>query len=640
MKRSIFAAFGLLLIIQGKVSGQTFEQYKSKYPDKQAIMLKKKEIVKFTLDKNDSLDITLNYNSEMLHLAEKTEGYAEGSIHFSDFIQLTEIDAKTLVPVKSSYKPLKVTEFTVKNNNSSGVFFDDSRLKVFNYPGVQPGAKTVLNYTQKFKEPRLLVPYYFNFYVPVLESELTIMVDKRLTIGHRLFNNENGKIKFTESTEGNFMVYRWSSKDLEEYTIESEAPSISYYAPHLVYFVQEIRTKKRNEILLKEVKDLYGWYYSLGIKNQAPVGKELVSIVDSLTEGVASMREKTRKIFYWVQDHVTYVAFEDGYGGFIPRDANLVCDRRFGDCKDMANLLVQMLTHAGIPAYHVWIGTRDIPYRYEELPAPNVDNHMIAAAKVDGQYIFLDATGKYSTLELPTSMIQGKEALVGIGKDQYEIVKIPVIEPAKNRITDTTYCRIENSLLKGRGTISLTGYNKVDYTYAYNYAKKDKRKEVIKDLCTKGSNKFSLLDHSISNLDDREKPFTVSYEYELDDYIKSNSGDIYINLNLDRPFDKGRIDTLKRKLPMERNHKLVQEDVIIFDIPKNYSIDYLPPSINEKSDFFEMEISYKADKSKIIYQKKIVVNTLMLERRDFYKWNSVINKLSQAYREVVVLKQK
>lgn len=617
------------------------EEYKKRFPDKQAVMLVKREVVKIALGKNDSLDISLNYYSEMLHLGERTEGLAESSVSYSDFIHLSDLEAKTLVPAKSNYKTVKVSDFKTKSSSSGGIFFDDSQSKIFTYPGVQPGAKTVLSYTQKFKEPRLLVPYYFNFYVPVIESEIVLMVDKRIRINHRLFNNKDSRIKFTESPEGNFNVYKWTGSDMPEYTLESNSPNVSYHEPHLIYFIGEVLGKERKENIFGEVKDLYKWYYSLAIKNQKTAGPELRRIVDSLTKGVESPYEKTRKIFYWVQDHVKYVAFEEGYGGFIPRDATMVCDRRFGDCKDMANLLVQMLNEAGVKAYHTWIGTRDIPYTYSELPATNVDNHMIAAVKLDDKFVFLDATGRYTTLGYPTSMIQGKEALIGIDENHFEIVKVPVMEPSKNLVTDTTWCKIdEGNVLTGSGKIDVTGYNKIDLTYVINYTKKEDLKEMIKGYCTKGSNKFLLTSYTMQNLDDKDKPLKIAYDFRLDDYVKATGNEMYINLNMDRPYDKDRIDTVKRKLPVEHEHKFIQHDVIVMEVPKGYKVDYLPSGSSEKSPELEFEITYKkVGDSKIIYTKKVILNTLLVKQPDFDEWNKITHKLSQAYREVVVLKR-
>lgn len=638
-----FLCVVLVVLCCTHVSGQKkndFEQYKNRYPDKQAIMIQKKEVVKIGLGKNDSIEVSLNYYSEMLHLSDRTEGFAESTIPFSDFVELKDVEAKTLVPFKSSFKTVKVTDYTTKNSNSSGIFFDDNKVKVFTYPGVQPGAKTILSYTQTFHDSKLLAPYYFNFYVPVVQSEITIMVDKRLKLGYRLFNNKDSKIKFTESNEGNFTVYKWLSNDLSEYVVEADAPSISFHEPHIIYFIEEIQTKGRNEVLLKDTKDLYRWYYGMAIKNQSVVGPELKSIVDSTIAGATSDKEKTKRIYNWVQDHVKYVAFEDGYGGFIPRDANLVCDRRFGDCKDMANLLVKMLNMAGVPAYHTWIGTRDIPYTYNQVPTTNVDNHMIAAVKIDGKYVFLDATGQYGTLEHHTSMIQGKEALIGIDAVNFEIVKVSVLEAVKNQVIDSTFCSIENGMLTGKGSVSFTGYNKIDNTYALKYVKKEDQKEKVKNITTKGSNKFSLISYEIKNLDSKEQPLIVDYEFALSDYIKTSSGETYINLNLDRTFDRDRIDTMKRKLSIVRDYKFIYKDVIVFNIPVNSSVEYLPTPVREKTDFFDLEIDYKIEQRKIIYTKKLTMNTLLLEKKNFSEWNNCINKLSQAYREVVVLKQK
>ena len=127
-------------------------------------------------------------------------------------------------------------------------------------------------------------------------------------------------------------------------------------------------------------------------------------------------------IFNWVQDNIRYIAFEDGLGGFIPRDAASVCNKRYGDCKDMANLLFEMLNHAGIEAYRAWIGTRNRPYKYKEVPTPMVDNHMITAVIIDGETIFLDATDSYVPFGLPSAFTQTKEALLGIDENSYNIV--------------------------------------------------------------------------------------------------------------------------------------------------------------------------------------------------------------------------
>ena len=131
-------------------------------------------------------------------------------------------------------------------------------------------------------------------------------------------------------------------------------------------------------------------------------------------QNAASAEAKARNIYKWVQQNIKYVAFENGMEGFIPREANLVCSRRYGDCKDMASIMTAMLQHAGVTAYFVWIGTRSLPYEYSQVPLPIADNHMISAIKLDTSFIFLDGTDSHCVFGTPPEHIQGKDALIAI----------------------------------------------------------------------------------------------------------------------------------------------------------------------------------------------------------------------------------
>lgn len=60
--------------------------------------------------------------------------------------------------------------------------------------------------------------------------------------------------------------------------------------------------------------------------------------------------DKIKAIYYWVQDKIRYIAYEDGYSGYIPASAQEVLANKYGDCKGMANLLTELLKLAGYDA--------------------------------------------------------------------------------------------------------------------------------------------------------------------------------------------------------------------------------------------------------------------------------------------------
>ena len=144
---------------------------------------------------------------------------------------------------------------------------------------------------------------------------------------------------------------------------------------------------------------------------------------------------QAKALYNWVRNSIKYIAVEDGLGGFIPDNPSAVARKRFGDCKGMSCLLATMMRHAGLDAHECWIGTRDIPYTYTENYTPFVDNHMITAYKHNNTWYFLDATDEFIPFGYPSAFIQGKEALIGIDKENYVLETVPVMSPPASKTT-------------------------------------------------------------------------------------------------------------------------------------------------------------------------------------------------------------
>ena len=226
---------------------------------------------------------------------------------------------------------------------------------------------------------------------------------------------------------------------------------------------------------------------------------------------------KTKAIFNWVQDKIKYVAFEDGLGGFIPRSGNKVCSRRFGDCKDMASIITKMMEYASIEGHLTWIGSRDIPYTYTELPTPNVDNHMIAAYKHNGEYIFLDATDEFVKFGRPSAFTQGKEALIRLSQDEYEIIEVPTMPAESNARNLQVELEISESEIKGNGKLSLTGYVKTNNRRSFQNLDKEEEEQILDYYLELGSNKFGVESYNIKNLEDRNEPTNIDFTFTLPD---------------------------------------------------------------------------------------------------------------------------
>ena len=330
------------------------------------------------------------------------------------------------------------------------------------------------------------------------------------------------------------------------------------------------------------------------------------------------------------------VAFEDSLGGMVPREASLVCSRRFGDCKDMASTLVEMIRAAGLEAYKTWIGTRDIPYSFTDVPSPMSTNHMICTYMENGEAHFLDATGKDAPFDFFTSMIQGKEAFVGIGPGKFEILKVPVMDTDKNEFIDSTYLTIDNTEIKGTGYLRARGYEKIiTGRRLMNYENKEKQ-DLLVELLQKGNNKFRVDSSSFDNLNDRDKDLGIRYKFEINDYLQKNDKDVYFNMQLEKEYQNDLIEP-DREVPREFEYKNISKNVNILEIPKGYKVSYLPANSSYSDPMFGFKINYTMSDNKVIYRSYLYINTLMLYKEDFERWNKMIRQLTKAYNETMTL---
>lgn len=631
----------LLSLSTGQLIAQSpkiFEEYKNKFPEDMAVYLQFNREVHINVE-GDTLSTTTENYYDLLHLQPRSKALAKDKVYLSEFKKVITLDAKTLVPNKNKYKEIPVTNFVEKNEQSSGVFYDDFRSKSFVYPAVEPGVRTILREKKEVRDPHFVTPFYFASFVPVISAKVTIITDKSIELKHKLFNEDEVDIEFNKKAKGDKIIYTWEAQNLDDYKIESDAPKSSYYLPHLAYYVGEYTANGKKKQLLSSLDDLYGWYSSLTCNVNQKEDSELKSVVEGLVNDGDSEEEKVRKIFYWVQENIKYIAFEDGMRGFIPHDAAYVNEKRYGDCKDMASITNDMLKMAGIKSYLTWIGSRDIPYSYSELPTPMVDNHMIVTYENEGELYFLDATSQYTRFGMPSSFIQGKEALLAVNNDEYKVAKVPVMTKETNIFVDSTHIKLDGKVVKGSGTLDLNGYLRVNNSYRITNKKDEKEKRFIKAFLQKGNNKFFVDNYEVENLKDKDAPLRLKYDYRIEDYFKQIGDELYFNLTLDKAFNNQKIDLENRKLPLENDYKYTDRQVTIFELPEGYQVDYLPPSASFEHEFFGFSITYKNEGGKISQKKDIYINYLILEKENFADWNKMIKKLNEAYREALILKK-
>ncbi|NQZ42675.1 MAG: DUF3857 domain-containing protein [Flavobacteriaceae bacterium] len=638
--RLVCGAFLLGTLGANAQASLDLDGYKTLYPNSQSVRLNQEIQLDIAIEKG-RFQISKASVEEDLYLYESAKFDAKQSINYSTFYELDEIEASSFVYKEAGYEELKVSEFQQKDE-LDGSFYDDIKSVNFIFPSLGEGAKTKLKYTQSIKDPRFLSAFYFANFFPIANNKITITADKDITLRFEEINMEGVDFEFSETSTRNQKTYTWTITDVKPFKYESSAPDYKSILPHIIPIIVSYQSNGKTVKVLDDIADLYHWYFSL-VKDlnadEAPA--ELVALVNGLVSDQPNELEKVRAIYYWVQENIKYIAFEYALGGFVPREANEVFRKKYGDCKDNSSLLLKMLEIAGIKGNLTWIGTRSIPYKYEDVPTPSADNHMILHYAYQGRSYYLDATGRFNPIEVPSSFIQGKEALISMGRDSFMIKEVPIVPPTENRFQDRATIELQGNTLVGQGSSTLIGYGKMDLFYRLEEAQDETEvRALYNSVFRKGANSFLIDGYEETNKYDYDKEFTVSYGFNIPNYAKTFGDEVYINMNLSRSIASNLKTEDDRKAAYEHRYLDMANYTYTLKIPEGYSVDYLPPNMELESPFVDFAISYELKGDELIYTQSFTLKQLVLDLEAQKTTNALTKKVVKNHQEVVVLKKK
>lgn len=521
-----------------------------------------------------------------------------------------------------------------RSASSSEIFSDDSRVKYFNIGFSGYGDVTRVETEKKYLDSKYLTSVYFHTWFPAKEKVIRIKVPDWLQLDIREFNFEGYKIIRQKTQEKNTTIYSFKLQNVAAVKNENRSPGMAYEWPHLVLVVKSFVNDGKQEKGFGDAGDLYSWYKYL-YKKCVNKPEELKAKVTELTNGKKSEIEKVKSIFYWVQDNIRYIAFEEGLAGFIPTTAQDVFKAKYGDCKGMANLLTEMLKLAGLEAYMTWIGTRHIPYDYS-LPSLAVDNHCISTVVIGGKEYFLDGTEKYVPFGEYAWRIQGKEVLIGKG-ERYEVKKVPVADKDKNKILTQTSFQLKDNTLKGHVKVTLMGEERTSFHQYYHDLPTNEKKTMIRRFLEFGNKNLTVSNVKTSDLVDREIPVVIEGDIDLSNYVITEDKEIYVGIDFFPENLSSYIPEKDRQQGYVLHSSYVAQDETELILPAGYKIASLPSPIDEKNPDYEINGSYTVKDNKVIFKKALAFTTGRIRKEDFENWKAFTKKLKDFNSNLILI---
>jgi hypothetical protein len=541
---------------------------------------------------------------------------------------LSNLSARTILP-SGKVIPLNPADVHVTSPFAGYAMYDDSKVASFSMPGVEDGS--IIDYSYTITSKPVLPKDFSETWLfadgtkPVKISRLTVTAPSSLKIESQILNASTLKPKVSD--HGATTTYTWAMTNLGDIDREPMMPPNRYVLPML-----QVSS-------LGSWQDISHWYYNLA-KNREVITPELHQLVLQQTAGKTTDDEKAKALFYWVEQNVRYVAVELGQSAWQPHSADEVYNNRYGDCKDMATLLVTLVHDAGIKdAYPVLLQAgSDIPIE-PTLPSTEAFDHCIARATIDGKVYWFDCTAQLCGFGDIPGPDRGANVLVVKDDGVGEFDTIPNFKALENSLEVNQNVKLsdDGSAVCG-STMVAHGDGDMSLRASFRQIKPNLIQDSVRSLAQHQSANSTLLGFKLSNIDDRDSPFSLTYSYDAPDFAQKTAN---LLLFTPAPFG-GMIASLSqptRTYPIYTDGTSTVQTTVSVQIPDGYSVEDVPDNMSVSLPFADYTRTVTQDANTIKVVFGISTKPSLTPPDQYSALQQALTKLRQSIGEPIVLRK-
>ncbi len=337
-----------------------------------------------------------------------------------------------------------------------------------------------------------------------------------------------------------------------------------------------------------------------------------------LLKSAATDQERVAKALEFVQSEIRYFAVAIGENSHRPEPPDFVLQRRYGDCKDKAFLMVALLRPLGIDIRPVLLSVSRRKGLEKALPSPLNFDHAIVKVHLDQRDYYLDPTrlGQHGRLDRMGQPYEGFQALV-VAPDTKQLAAIASPNALELKRNDTVATARVTDFSGDVEIRSVDTFNGIE-AEALRVISKQISTDQLRDRLTEGFAKFfpSALATDALKIDDdtANNVLTLTSTYKVPKLLNETNQAwyfLFIPTNLGgavaTPTTGNRSAPLQMpRFPFEGKYTLVTE------LPSNVQFPNDRVSHVTKSRFFSYEASsaYRGNKITTEVSLKTLVDAI------------------------------
>jgi len=478
--------------------------------------------------------------------------------------------------------------------------YSENRAYAFSFPGLKAGTVIQLYVKRRVANLLFLDPASFQENIPIITRRYVLIVPGEMKYRvHAVNMHESPDTVMTLKSGRKKLI--WEAHDVEPFEYEKMMPHASEFIPRLEFsFDKEAVYGIR--FSTESWKDIASWFEKLS-RNSLEAGPGIKAMVKELCAPGMSDEEKARVIFADVEKKLRYVIIYFGLDGYRPHKAEDIIEKLYGDCKDQSVVLISALREAGIEAYPVLVRTADLGHPPNVHPTPTYFNHVITAALVANDTIFLDPTCSICSFgELPFDD-QGADALI-VSNNSDRLVRLPIGKPRPNRRSVRVYTDLEeNGDARIKVRIEAEGFYTSYMRGIFSFTKGKTKEEVATDEFLPDLPNIELDSLAIEGLDLSRDRVTITMICRVPGLVDPKKRFVSLPVVFD-PVYLYLPDKRRRKYPIEfRASRSVTYECTI-KLPPGWTVAALPDPLAESNRYFEYRCSWEAQEQTVRFSRE------------------------------------
>ncbi len=452
---------------------------------------------------------------------------------------------------------------------------------------------------------------------PIAKAEVVVLAPREKKL---FWNHPTQASEPSVEPRGEETLYRWLARDVPKVKEEPKMPGLFEIAPPL-----KVST-------FEDWEAMGSWYWGL-IEDQLDAGEELRRTAREAAQGAETTREKVLAVYDWVVRNTRYIGLEFGIHSYKPYQVNDIYQRKFGDCKDKASLMIAMLEELGVPAQMVVLRTSNLGAIEPYPPSLNMFNHAIAyIPELD---LYLDGTAEFAgTGELHQFDRRG-QAMV-LDAESVRFVQIPPIEPEKNYVAqDMNVAWSGGEDVKMTGELALHGVLAPPLRRALqDTAQQRKTLERLFNRSFPGS---ELASFELHDLDDFERSPRLTFDISVPSMARKEGPHWVIPASSDSRFEKNLAPQSEREHPLVMAVPDNGRFRTLFTFPAGTKIVRLPENMKLDEVFGRFSFAVKSLPEGVEIRREVQFEQQVISPRDYPAFKRFCQEIDKATRQLIVL---